>query len=211
MNGFGKAIAGIGAVSLAGALGYYLYERNSERPKYRLVLKDGSFEVRQYPRLLVAETVTFGSRDEALDRGFRILADYIFANSRGGEMVSVAASALQDREKISMTAPVLQDAAGDDGWRTRFVMPAVYELDTLPPPPAAVSISEVPVRRLAAVRFSGRADDQAVASRESELRRWLSAHKLQSSGQVEYAFYNFPFVPPFLRHNEILIPLSRPN
>lgn len=212
MNAVGKTVVGMGALSLAGAVGYYLYERNTEQPNYRLILKDGPFEVRQYPRMLVAETITTGSRDEALNRGFRKLADYIFAKSRGGEKISMTAPVIQDREKISMTAPVLQDqAAEQDGWRTRFVMPASYTRETLPRPPIGVSIRETPGRRLAVVRFSGRADDSAIAAQESELRRWILAHDLQSDGPAEYAFYNSPFIPSFLRRNEILIPAGGSN
>ena len=209
MNALGKTIFGIGAVSLAGAFGYYLYERDTEQPNFRLILKDGPFEVRQYPRMLVAETITTGSRDEALNRGFRKLADYIFAKSRGGEKIAMTAPVIQDREKIAMTAPVLQNrAAEQDGWRTRFVMPAGYTRETLPQPPDGVSICDTPGRRLAVLRFSGRADDSAIADQEAELRRWISAHKLQSDGPGEYAFYNSPFIPSFLRRNEILIQVS---
>ena len=209
MNGLGKAVVGVGALSLTAALGYYLYERNTEQPKYRLILKDGAFEVRQYPSLLVAEAVTSGSREDALNRGFRTLANYIFAKSRGSEKISMTAPVMQDREKISMTAPVMQDEAGNDGWRTRFVMPAGYTPATLPQPPQGISISEVPARRLAVIRFSGAAHDEAIAARETGLRRWLAAHDLQASGPAEYAFYNSPFIPSFLRRNEILIPVGR--
>lgn len=153
-----------------------------------------------------------GSREDALNRGFRKLADYIFAKSRGGEKISMTAPVIQDREKIAMTAPVLQDQAGEqDAWRTRFVMPARYNRETLPQPPNGVGISETPARRVAAIRFSGRADDQAIAYREYELERWMSAHDLQSGGPAEYAFYNSPFIPSFLRRNEILVPLGRPS
>lgn len=208
MNGLGKAVLGIGGAVVAGGLGYYVYERNTEQPVYQVMLKDGRFEVRKYPSLLVAEAVTTGSRSDALNRGFSALAAYIFAKSRGGEKIPMTAPVIQDREKIAMTAPVIQDEAGGDGWRTRFIMPARYTRATLPEPPEGVSISETPSRRVAAVRFSGRADDLAIADREAQLRRWVSAHELQAAGPAEYAFYNSPFIPPFMRRNEILIPVT---
>lgn len=211
VNVLGKTLLGLGAITLAGGLGYYLYERNTEQPNYRLILRDGPFEVRQYPKMLVAETITSGSREEALNSGFRELANYIFAKSRGGEKIPMTAPVIQDRENISMTAPVLQDRAEHRGWRTRFIMPARYTRATLPPPVRGVSISETPARRLAAVRFSGRADDAAIADHESELRRWMSARGLQPSGPAEYAFYNSPFIPPLARRNEILIPVAGPS
>ena len=135
LNGLGKTIVGLGAVSLAGALGYYLYERNTEQANYQVVVAHGAFEVRQYPSMLFAEAITSGSRKEALNSGFRKLANYIFAKSRGGEKASMTASPSEDREKISMTAPVLQDQSKPGAWRTRFVMPARYTRATLPQPP----------------------------------------------------------------------------
>lgn len=211
MNALGKAIVGIGAVSFAGAFGYYLYERNTEQPPYRLVLREGAFEVRKYPTLLVAETITTGSREEALNRGFRELAGYIFAKSRGGEKIPMTAPVMQDQEKISMTAPVLQNRVEHGCWRTRFVMPSRYTRASLPQPPAGVSISEMPARDMAVLRFSGRADDESIADHQSELERWMSAHGLPATGPPEYAFYNSPFIPPFLRRNEILIPAGKPT
>lgn len=209
VNALGKTFFGIGAVSLAGAAGYYLYERNTEQPKYQVVAKDGAFEVRQYPGMLVAETVTSGSRGEALNRGFRELANYIFAKSRPGEKISMTAPVMQDREKIPMTAPVLQEASVDGEWRTRFVMPARYTRATLPTPPAGVSIIEIPGRRVAGIRFGGAASDLAIEEHESRLRRWMSSRGMEPGGAAEYAFYNSPFIPPFLRRNEILIPVGR--
>ncbi len=207
VNALGKAVFGVGAVSLVCGLGYYFYERNTEQPTYELILKDGRVEVRQYPALLVAETITTGARDEALNRGFRNLARYIFGKSRGGGKIAMTAPVIQDREKIPMTAPVLQEEAGSDGWRTRLIMPASFTRAALPQPPEGVSISELPSRRLAAMRFSGRADDAAIADHESELRRWIAARHLHGIGPAEYAFYNSPFIPPFTRRNEILIPV----
>lgn len=208
MNPLGKVITGTAAAALAGGIGYYLYERNTEQPSYQLILMDGRFEIRDYPKLLVAETVSPGSRNGALNNGFQKLAAYIFAKSRGGDKIPMTAPVVQDREKIPMTAPVMQDEAGQDGWRTRFIMPASYHRETLPQPPEGVTISELPSRRVAVIRFSGRADDDAVAQMESTLRNWMSSRALHASAPAEYAFYNSPFIPGPLRRNEVLIPIQ---
>lgn len=208
MNALGKTALGLGALAVAGALGYYWFERNTEQPDFRLVLADGVFEVRDYPPLLVAETTKSGARGEALNLGFRELAGYIFAKSRGGEKIAMTAPVIEDRKKIAMTAPVIEDAADDGKWRTRFVMPAKYSRATLPRPPEGVSISEIAARRVAVMKFSGSGNDAALAAREAELRRWMAAKELRSDGEAEYAFYNSPFIPAFMRRNEIIIPLG---
>lgn len=208
MNILGKAALAVGTVAVVGGLGYYLYERNTEQPNYRLLLADGSFELREYPPLLVAESFQTGERKDALNRGFRQLAGYIFAKSRGGERISMTAPVVQDREQIAMTAPVVQDQNSRGTWRMRFIMPAKYSRATLPQPPDGVSIAEIPSRRVAAVKFSGSGEDSVLAAREAELRHWMSAKELQAVGGAEYAFYNSPFIPTFMRRNEILIPIA---
>lgn len=188
-------LAGASLLGAAGAL-YYIYrEKSVEKPRHRLVERDGRFEVRDYPELLIAETAVAGEREQALDQGFGRLADYIFARSRGGE-------------KVAMTAPVFSLSGGDGIWLTRFVMPARFTRDTLPEPAAAVRIDTIPARRVAAIRFAGVADEAALAAREAELRSWLAARKLAVQGEPERAFYNSPFMPAPLRRTEVLLAIA---
>lgn len=208
MNILGKVALAIAAAAVAGAFGYYMFERNTEQPNYDLLMADGSFEVREYPPLLVAESFQSGPRKDALNRGFRELAAYIFAKSRGGEKISMTAPVVQSREQIAMTPPVVQDQSESGTWRTRFIMPAKYSRATLPSPPEGVSIAEVPSRRIAAIKFSGGGEDTALIDHEAALRRWMSANGLQPVGEAEYAFYNSPFIPNFMRRNEILIAIA---
>ena len=183
---------GVAAAAAVGVAAWWL--TRVETPPYTLVLKDGVLEVRAYGALTVATTRTKGQRQDALSRGFRVLADYIFAKSRDGE-------------KIAMTAPVLSDADGDS-WRTRFVMPARF-VDIAPPePPAGIEIETVAARRVAAIRFSGRADDRMLAEHEARLREWLEEYGLKATGPAEHAFYNAPFVPGPMRRNEVMLPVA---
>lgn len=185
------AAAGTAAVAAAA---YYLNERNSEKPDYDLLIDEGRFALRAYPAMMVAETVQNGQRETALGNGFRVLADYIFARSRPGR-------------KIAMTSPVLSSRA-DEGWRTRFVMPSKLGKADLPEPAPGVALSEQPGRKMAAIRFSGNADDAMLAENEAALREWMAANSLEPAGDVEYAFYNSPFIPGPMRRNEILIPVA---
>ena len=191
-----RILAATAVAALGGAAAYYLRERRTPEPDYRLVRQDGAFEVRDYPAMVVAEVETIGSRERALGSGFRRLANYIFAKDRAGE-------------QIAMTAPVLQDrAGGEPAWRTRFVMPEGESEASLPEPAAGVALAAVPARRVAAIRFSGSTDDAALLRGESDLRHWMEEAGLQPIGGFEYAFYNSPFIPAPLRRNEVLVPVS---
>ena len=186
--------AGVGLLAVAGA-GYFFYrEKSVEKPRHTVVEQDGYFEVREYPELLVAEAKVAGDRAFALDKGFGQLADYIFAKSRGGE-------------KVPMTAPVLLAGGGSDDWVTRFVMPAHLTRETLPQADPGITITTLPPRRVAAIRFAGTADEATIAEHEEQLRHWVGAKKLQPAGEAERAFYNSPFMPGPLRRTEVLIPI----
>ncbi|QIQ85606.1 heme-binding protein [Erythrobacter sp.] len=204
-------IAAGGALALAGAAVAYAQYRNTEEPDYASVAIDGAFELRDYPALVVAEITHTGTRQAASSRSFRRLAAYIFGQDRpaGGEKIAMTSPVLQDRaredEKIAMTAPVLEDEVAKDAWRMRFVMPAKYTLDTLPEPPADITLSEIPARRVAAVRFAGNGSAEDLAEMEQMLAEWVEAQGLRAKGAFEYAFYDAPMVPGPLRRNEVLV------
>lgn len=211
--GIGKVLAGAAGIAAAGAAAgaawFYLKEKQIETPEHELLSGDGPFELRRYPALLVAETVQKGRRDRALGNGFGLLADYIFAETRGGEEIAmtkpVLAAPVPDKTtKIDMTAPVLAEREAEGGWRIRFVMPGQWTKDTLPEPGPGVTIAEIPARRVAAVKFSGRADDALLAQKEAELYRWIEEQGLKPVKGVEHAFYNSPFMPGPLRNNEVM-------
>ena len=196
-------VAGITAI---GAGVFLAKAKGAQKPDYDVQAADGAFEIRHYPPLLLAETLVTDAHDrkQALEKGFRMLADYIFAKSRKGE-------------KIAMTAPVLSDhqqgattRSGDarPGWRVRFIMPHSYTRESLPPAPVGIDITELPSRRVAVVRFAGLVSDKMLAEKEDALRHWLGERGEAKSGAAEYGFYDAPFIPGPLRRNEVLVPLD---
>ncbi len=51
---------------------------NVEQPAYSVVRSFGEVEIRDYPAMIVAEVEVFGERKQAINSGFRLIADYIF-------------------------------------------------------------------------------------------------------------------------------------
>jgi effector-binding domain-containing protein len=184
-----------------GALLVFVYVvQNVEQPEYDLVEQDGDFELRDYPALTVAMVRRGGGRRDALSAGFGPLARYIFAKERDGD-------------KIAMTAPVIQQPqaghAGAGDWTVGFIMPRDAVAAGLPDPANAdVRITELPPRRVAAVRFSGRTTDERTAVQRARLEDWLRARGLRVESPPIYAYYNDPFTPGPLRRNEILYDLA---
>jgi len=88
---------------------------NVEHPKYTLIDRSGNIEVRDYAPMIVAETEVPGERREAIIKGFRLIADYIFGNNIAAEMVPMTGPVTQrSSEKIAMTAPVTQPNRAHD-------------------------------------------------------------------------------------------------
>lgn len=184
-------------LSVAAYGGFVWYVNDVESASYDVVTSEGQFEIRDYPVLVVAEVVQRGERRSAVSDGFRPLATYIFARERDGE-------------PIAMTAPVTQqtDDAGRT-WTVRFVMPAEYTLDTLPNPENSdIRLLEVPAGRRAAIRFSGTATDEMMAEQEGMLRAWLQEQGVEPDGPATYAYYNAPFIPGFMKRNEVLFQIA---
>ena len=189
-----------------------------EEPAFKIVLKSEAFEVRQYAPMLVAETLVDGDMDEASTKGFRKIADYIFGNNRANQTGAAAKIAMtapveqsSQGEKIAMTAPVEQSKA-DGVYRVGFVVPRKYNRETVPKPTdPRVSIREVPARTVAVWRYSGRWTEENFREHEQDLRRAVQARGLQavSGDSAIIARYDAPFIPWFMRRNEVLIPLER--
>jgi hypothetical protein len=201
-------VAAAGIVFL-GAVLWGLLASDVETPDYEVLRKSGDIEIRVYDPMIVAEAAVEGERDEAINRGFRIIADYIFGNNLSSDEVAMTAPVTQQsRESISMTAPVTQQSEGTF-WNVRFVMPSKYTMETLPKPvnPEVVLI-EVPAKRFAAIRFSGFANRDTLDRHTAQLREYIAEQGLASVNTPQYAFYNAPWTLPFMRRNEVMIEIA---
>jgi hypothetical protein len=199
-------IIGIAGVTLLAAALWGPIVSNVEQPKYQVVESSGNIEIRDYAPMIVAEVDMPGERRDAIGKGFRIIADYIFGNNTTAQKVPMTAPVTQqDSEKITMTAPVTQQGDGNT-WRVRFIMPSSYTMETLPKPHnPAVKLKEIAAKRYAVIRFSGMAGEDSLKRRTKELNEWVGAKNLAPESDPVYAFYNPPWTLPFLRRNEVMV------
>lgn len=183
---------------------------NVEQAKYSVVEQSGAIEIRDYDRMIIAETRVEGRREDAIREGFWMVADYIFGNNTAAQKVAMTAPVIQQsREKIAMTAPVIQQGTGQH-WQVSFVMPASYTMATLPRPNnPSVTVKEVPAKRYAAIRFSGSADAELLSQQQQALEAFIAAHHLKTRGEPTFAFFNPPWTLPALRRNEVMIELQQ--
>ena len=183
----------------------------TEEPSYAVSLKDGYFEVRNYPALVAAEVSVSGDRAQASSEGFKLLAGYIFGGNTKKQGIAMTAPVVQtaaESEKIAMTAPVLQTGQ-PGGWTVRFVMPSSYTLATLPTPnDARVRLTPMPAARMAVVQFSGLAGEDDIAEQTELLNAFVTRNRLQATDRPALARYNPPWTPWFMRRNEIMVPIQ---
>jgi hypothetical protein len=197
---------------VAGVLWGPIVSSRVEQAKYTVVKTEGSIEIRDYASSIVAETRVNKEREEAINDGFRRIADYIFGNNVSNAKLAMTAPVTQEKsEKIAMTAPVTQQAADNDGkgWKVRFIMPAEYTLETLPKPKnPEVYIKAIPETRFAVITFSGIGSDERLKKETETLRAYISNNHYKEASRPSYAFYNPPWTLPFLRRNEVMIQIE---
>jgi hypothetical protein len=181
----------------------------TEEPSYRVITQSEPFEIRQYPPLIVAQVEVPGDLSEASSVGFRLIANYIFGNNisvRDGGLTTAEPAP----EKIAMTVPVIAEGKADKKtWLIQFVMPKQYTMDTLPKPNnPQVKLVPIGPQKLAVVRFTGFVGDEKVQEKTAELMAWIQSRNEVVSGNPRLARYNPPWSIPWMRRNEILIPIQ---
>lgn len=184
-----------------------------EEPAYEVLQKIGDdIEVRQYAPYVVAEVVIEADADEAGNLAFPILAGYIFGKNQGQKEFAMTAPVTQTAAptRLDMTAPVTQAAApGAAGSHVvQFVLPKGVTLESAPQPlDARVKLREVPASRIAAIRYSGFWSESNYNEHLELLRAALKSSDLTPTGEPVFSRYDPPFMPWFLRRNEIWLPL----
>ena len=185
--------------------------RTVEQPNYAVQVTDGDIQIRQYEDLVVAETNIEAGYEEASSTGFRRLAGYIFGKNKQNEKISMTAPVLQEQdsgEKILMTAPVLQEQS-NAGWKMSFVMPAKYSMETIPQPiDSNVILKEVKGKKVASIRFRGLLSEESIGKKTKELELWLEKNEYRAISKPRSAGYDPPWTIPFLRRNEVQIDIE---
>ena len=173
------------------------YISRIEEPKYHVVTLNNNIEFRCYNSLTIAEVIISGDRKSVINKGFRILADYIFGNNKSNT-------------KIAMTAPVMQFHTStiikDNAWAIAFVMPNEYQYKNLPAPyNQEIKFKKIRAKKFLAIKFSGNATDGSIKNNEDKLFSYLGKNNFIVIFPAIYAFYNPPWTLPFLKRNEVII------
>ena len=197
-----------------------------EEPKYEVLQSDDTYEVRQYAPILIAETIVEGDMDEASNKGFRLIADFIFGNNQvvdttSSEKIAMTAPVTVEPQstKISMTAPVTVEPQSENAnmqlakqWRVHFVMPSRYTLANIPKPKnSAVHLREIPSKFFVVHQYSGFNTVARFQAKAQETKDWALKRELKLIGTPQLSRYDPPWTLPMFRRNEIMIEISAPG
>ncbi len=179
----------------------------AKEPSYKVIKADDDCEIREYVWYCVAETFVGDSNlDEASTQGFRKLFRFISGDNRSKTEIEMSAPVTSSKsEKIEMTAPVTS-AKTADGYVIGFVMPSQLSLSTTPvPDDSSIHIREIPSHRAAVIKFSGRWTSSSMDEHAERLIEWISKNRYVPVGRPLVARYDPPFMPWFLRRNEVQV------
>lgn len=183
-----------------------------ESAPYRVIEKDGSFEIREYESFY---SVAYEGCALGESSGFNELFNYISGQNDAGQ-------------KISMTTPVFNrmessSEGGSEGGSDshiksdrhvdfstmEFVVPKEIAAGRIPlPRDSRLQIHLNEKRRVVSITFSGNANAAKIQKEKARLISWMASKGLEPDGQIYLARYNPPFTPPLFKKNEILIGIN---
>lgn len=191
-----------------------------EEPKYEVRTSQAPFELRHYAPTLIAQTIVEGDMDAASNKGFRLIADFIFGNNLAAGSEQAAKIAMTapvtvepQSSKIAMTAPVtIEPQLGSvQQWRVHFVMPSQYTLADIPKPKnSAVTLHELPSKYFVVHRYSGFNTEARVQEKTDEALAWAKQQSLKVVGTPQLSRYDPPWTLPMFRRNEIMVEVAAP-
>ena len=196
-----------------------------EEPKYEVIQTDGAFEMRKYAPILIAETLVDGDIDEASNKGFRLIADYIFGNnqvvdSNANTKIAMTAPVTVEpvSQKIAMTALVTVEPQSSDShmqntkkWRIHFVMPSQYTLANIPKPKNdVITLKEVPSKYFLVYSYSWLNTLSRVQNKTDEALEWANRKGLKVIGAPKLSRYDPPWTLPMFKRNEIMLEVAAP-
>jgi hypothetical protein len=167
-----------------------------ETIKYEIIREIGKVEIRSYPKIIVAKV-------EDSSDAFNLLYKFITGENRQKAKLKMTSPVVS--QQVKMTSPVLSETD-----TMAFVMPKEYTLETTPEPlNKNVKIVEIPARLIAALCFSGGWSEAHFEKEKQELLNELTKEKIKIKGNIFTMLYNPPFIPGFLRRNEVAVEVEQ--
>lgn len=185
-----------------------------DTPSYKLLKQCDGYELRQYASYAVASCDMDASEGDNLvvqmttgSSAFSALAAYMFGSNGREELLGITTPVRIDVAAPGAAAPSTMS----------FVLPIEFSAASAPVPiDEEVRLEQIPLQTLAVVEFTGFATAGEVARQKDVLVQQLAADgvevAVEDGGDVYSVFqYNPPYTLPWLRRNELAIPVLIPE
>jgi hypothetical protein len=160
-----------------------------ETAKFKVLKRyQNKIELREYPALYMATTVT--KTDNRLSGGFNNVFQYISGYN-------------EQNSKISMTTPVVSTLENGN-LKTQFLVPEKY--GSTPPKPKGdlVTIETMNQGCYIVIQFSGSWSERHFGKMDARLLEFIEEKGFIIESKRLILRYQPPFIPGFLRKNEIM-------
>eukprot|EP00554_Chaetoceros_debilis_P015189 CAMPEP_0194121322 /NCGR_PEP_ID=MMETSP0150-20130528/46598_1 /TAXON_ID=122233 /ORGANISM="Chaetoceros debilis, Strain MM31A-1" /LENGTH=430 /DNA_ID=CAMNT_0038813703 /DNA_START=79 /DNA_END=1368 /DNA_ORIENTATION=- len=194
-----------------------------ETPKYDVIAKRPTFEIREYESFSVCSVPMMKSRPDAATTDRKVSQPQLAGASSFGALAGYLFGKNEEQKAMKMTTPVLTTGEGDQK-EMAFVLPSEYwdsgnadaDADALSKAPSPLENSLVQLKKneggqRAVSMFGGFASSKEVEAKKKELLAKLASDsewKPVDDAAVALAQYNDPFTPPWKRLSEVSVPVS---
>ena len=171
----------------------------TEQQKYRVLKRLDNLEIREYEACVLMQVTVNGDFMSAGSIAFRPLVNYISGSN-------------ESRQKIAMTAPVIQEPVTGTKHVVSFVLPAGMHPDDVPvPSDAQVKMVAQPVHFAVVRKFGGGWNEHRFQEEGEQLLNAANSAGLKPIGGIYWARFDPPWKPGFLKRNEAIIKIERPK
>jgi hypothetical protein len=169
----------------------------TEKQQFALVRDYGDFELRNYPAHVLMQVEVEGDFMRAGNVAFGPLISYISGNNIG-------------RQKIAMTAPVIQEPIGEGSHLVSFVLPNGTDPKDVPVSAnSRVEMKAMPEHLTGVRKFGGGWNEKKFMSEGQLLLAAVVHAGFEPVGNLYWARFDPPWKPGFLKSNEVLINLKK--
>ena len=175
------------ASSVIGFAGIKLTRSGYESPEYTSKKHPGGFEIRKYGAMTVVRTKkSISKKDDEKDSRFMRLFRYIDKSNN-------------KEKKIAMTTPVFMGMKGNEG-EMSFGLPREIAEQGAPLP----SSDSLYIARIK----SGKSWKENIAAKALQAKIHKAGLNADKNSKPIFAYYDPPWIPIFLRRNEVLIKIN---
>ncbi len=182
-----------------------------DQPHYAVIQDLGqNVEIRRYdPRLAVEVTIRDADRDKSANQAFGLLFGYLTGANRSEQKIAMTTPVRTDVKQIPGAGPIQTTSRATEVSMRFFLPHEVAEAGAPAPRDPRLHIVQVPATTVATRRFSGVVTGSTLDHQTAILLGRLEKSPWKPNGEVFRLSYDPPFTIPFLRRNEVGMPVMR--